>query len=152
MDARISKYIQYRLRTLNERQKELQRLLAKREELRNNVIDASPDYMDGQPRGKGTTSSPTERKVIQLERLDKRIEKLEKELAEFKAIEQKIYLMGRIPRIIYERTIKGETLNDLVAAELGITDRALYIAKAKITSYIAKELGEYIDEKELEEL
>lgn len=95
MDIRIRKYIQYKVRTLNERRKELDKLNAKREELRRQVIDESPAYMDGQPRGKGGTSNPTESKVIKLEKIDRRIGVLDSELKKYAEIEEKIRLMRK---------------------------------------------------------
>ena len=53
MDIRIRKYIQFKIRNLGLRKKELEKLIAKREELRKDVIDSSPDAPDGQPKGKG---------------------------------------------------------------------------------------------------
>ena len=83
MDQRIKKYIQYKARTLEDRKKELARLKAERETLRQDIIDESPGGMDGMPRGKGKTSSPVESKVLRLEKVDRRIEVLDKELKKY---------------------------------------------------------------------
>lgn len=150
MDVRIRKYIQYKIRTLNERRKELLELNRKYEELRRQVIDESPACMDGQPRGKGGTSNPTENKVIKLEKIDKRKAVLEDEIKKFAEIEEKIKLMGREPYLIYKHTIADELNPEYVSMEVGMCRTSLFMAKGKIMEFIATELGEYIDLEELE--
>ena len=93
MDIRIRKYIQYKIRTLNERRQERYKLKELREELRQDVIDASPGAPDGQPKGKGNTGDPTYRKAVKLSEVDHRLDILDKELQKFEEIEQKIKLM-----------------------------------------------------------
>lgn len=93
MDIPVKKYIQYKIRTLNLRKKEFDKLNKRRNELRQQIIDESPGTMDGLPRGKGRVSNPVESKVIKMERIDKRIEVLESELKKFAEIENKIRLM-----------------------------------------------------------
>lgn len=93
MDIRIKKYIQYKVRTLEERRQELVKLKAKREELRREIMDASPETPDGQPRGKGGTGDPTQRKALKLIEIDRRIGVLDGELKRFVDIEQNIRLM-----------------------------------------------------------
>lgn len=146
MDIRIGKYIQYKIRTLSERRKELETLKLQRNKLRQDIIDESPAPPDGQPSGKGATSSPVESKVLRLEKIDKRIETLEKELSDFKSIEEKIRLMGREAYLVYKHTIVGEMNPEYVAMEIGICRRSLFYMKAGILKYIATELGEYLDE------
>lgn len=148
MDIRIRKYIQYKARTLNERKKELYKLTKKREELRRDVIDSSPAGMDGQPRGKGGTSNPTESKVLRLEKIDKRIEVLDTEIKKFADVEQKIFLMGRIANGVYKETILKEMNPEYIAMQLGISRASLFNIKAKILEFIATELGEYLNDEE----
>lgn len=95
MDIRIKKYIQYKVRTLNERKKEIEKLQKQREELRQNIIDESPSPQDGQPKGKGGSSSPVENKVLKLEKIDRRIGVLDSEIKKFQEIEEKIRLMRK---------------------------------------------------------
>lgn len=95
MDIRIKKYIQYKIKTLNERRRELYKLKQERETLRQEIIDESPAPQDGQPKGKGGSSSPVETKVIKLEKIDKRIGILDGELKKFQEIEDKIQLMRK---------------------------------------------------------
>lgn len=150
MDIRIKKYIQYKIRTLSDRRRELNNLQRRREELRRDVIDESPLPQDGQPRGKGGTSNPVENKVLKLEKIDKRIGVLDAELKKYEEIEQKIRLMGRIPYEIYRQSIAKEINAEYLAMELGMCERSLYTTKSKLLEFIATELGEYIDMNEIE--
>lgn len=93
MDIQIKKYIQYKIRTLNERKKERDRLAREYDTLRQEIIDESPSPQDGQPKGKGGSSSPVESKVLKLEKIDRRIATLDGELKKFQEIEEKIRLM-----------------------------------------------------------
>ena len=102
-------------------------------------------------KGRGGFSSPTESKVLKLEKIDKRIATLDKELKDFQNVEEKIYLMGRIPRTIYKELILKEANHELIAMQLGISERQLYYAKGGLYKFIATELGEYFDEKDLED-
>lgn len=93
MDIRIKKYIQYKIKTLKERKKERDRLAREYDTLRQEIIDESPAPQDGQPKGKGGSSSPVESKVLKLEKIDRRIATLDGELKKFQEIEDKIQLM-----------------------------------------------------------
>lgn len=93
MDIRVKKYIQYKIRTLSDRRREFDKLQRKRDELRMDIIDESPAPQDGQPRGKGGTSNPVETKVLKLEKIDKRIETLDREIKKFSEVEANIRLM-----------------------------------------------------------
>ena len=146
MDIRIQKYIQYKIRTLNERKKELERLMKQREELRKDIIDESPTPADGQPRGKGGTSNPVESKVLRLEKVDRRIGTLDEELKKFAEVEEKVRLMGREPYTIYKKVIEAEYNGEYIAMELGMSFRTFCRMKAGLIRYIAEELGEYLEE------
>lgn len=147
MDQRIKKYIQYKARTLEDRKKELARLKTERETLRQDIIDESPGGMDGMPRGKGKTSSPVESKVLRLEKVDRRIEVLDKELKKYIEVENKIRLMGREAYTIYSRTIASDMNPEFVALELGMCRATLFNVKGKLMEYIAEELGEYLGDR-----
>lgn len=146
MDIEIRKYIQYKVRTLNKRKWELTKLRARREELRREILDESPLPPDGQPKGKGSTSSPVESKVLRLEKMEQRIDKIDRELTKFKEIERKIKLMGRIPRTIYLETIVGTTNPDIIIGSLCICRTEFYNVKKGLLEFIASELGEFLDE------
>ena len=150
MDIRIRKYIQYKIRTLNDRRQERVKLRELKEEMRQDIIDASPGAPDGQPKGKGNTGDPTYRKAYKLTEVDRRLDVLDKELKRFEEIEQKIKLMGKDVYGVYEATIKQELNPQYVALEVGMSERTLYNVKAKLLEYIATELGEYLNENELD--
>ena len=152
MDRPIRKYIQYKIRTLNERKKELERLKKEREDLRQEIIDESPAPQDGQPRGKGGTSRPVENIVIRLEKIDKRIDVLSGDIKKFTEIEEKIRLMGREMYMIYKRGIVDDANQEYVAMEVGMAIAPYYRAKAKLIEYIAEELGEYLETEEEREV
>ena len=145
MDIRIKKYIQYKIKTLNERRRELYKLKQERETLRQEIIDESPAPQDGQPKGKGGSSSPVETKVIKLEKIDKRIGVLDGELKKFQEIEDKIKILGREPYLIYKLGIVEDANQEYAAMEVGMAIAPYYRAKAKLLEYIAEELGEYLN-------
>ncbi len=152
MDLHIRNYILYKIRTLDERKKELNRLLEARERMRSEVIESSPGAMDGQPRGKGGTSDPVLSKVLKLEEIDKRISVLDNELKAIERAEKKIYIVGgNLSLRIYNETIKNEANLEYKAFEFGMGRATLWRYRSKLMEMIAKELGEYINLDELED-
>lgn len=147
MDIQIRKYIQYEIRELSKRKKEQKKLEQRLKELRQEILDESPLPPDGQPRGKGASSNPVENKVIRLEKVEKRFEVLNRELENFDKLENKIMLMGRIPRVIYKETIVGTSNPEYVAISLGICRASLFNIKASILKYIGEELGLFLEEE-----
>ena len=152
MDKRIRKFIMYKAQSQEQRRKELEWLKAKREEMRQDLIDSSPEYMDGQPRGKGGTGDPTQRKALKLIDIDKRVKTLEEELQVFKDYENEILPQDVLQKQIYEETVKKECLNlDAKAQQIHIGRRQLINGRARILRYFATKLGEYIDLEGLDE-
>ncbi len=152
MDLHVRNYILYKIRTLDERKKELNKLLEARERMRNEVIDSSPSAMDGQPRGKGGTSDPTLSKVLKLEQIDKRIGVIDNELKAIKRAEEKIFVVGgNLGLRIYNETIKHESNLEYKSMELGMGRATLWRYRSKLMEIFAKELGEYINLDELED-
>lgn len=149
MDVQIGKYVQYKLRSLKKKRRQLKDLKARRDKLRQEIIDESPPPPDGQPKGKGATSSPVETKVIRLEKVEERIFQVDAELKKFEEIEKNISLMGREQKIIYKETILKDTTADVIADYLDIGRTKLFHIKSKLLEYIAKELGEYFDDDDL---
>ena len=147
MDIELRRYIQYRIRTLNKKKRELNKLSEKIEVLRQEIIDESPLPPDGQPKGKGSTSSPVETKVIRLEKLEKRIGVIDKDIEEIKSVEKKIQIMGRTVRTVYKETIVGNTNPEIVAMYLNISRASLYNIKKKLFEFIATELGYFLEDK-----
>ena len=145
MDLQIRNYILYKARTFEQRKKELQKLKKRYEEMKQDIIDESPEYMDGMPHGKGGTSDPTQSKVLRFEKLDQRIKVLERELAIFDKVEEKITIMGSLSRRIYRETIKGQSNLEYKAMEYGMCPKTLYNYRSKLLEMIAEDLGEYID-------
>ncbi len=154
MDKRIRKYMLYKANheTREQDRKALAWLKKEREEMRKDLIDASPEYMDGQPKGKGQTGDPTQRKTMRLIEIDRRIEKLERELQVFKTLENEILPRDDLKKQIYEETIKKTcTSLDAKADQIHIGRRQLINGRAKILEYIATELGEYMDMEDIHE-
>ncbi len=59
IDKKVYGYIEFELKHYNDNAKKI-------EEIRANIIETSPEPADGQPKGQGGTSKPTERKGIKL--------------------------------------------------------------------------------------
>lgn len=59
IDKKVYGYIDYELKHYSENTKKI-------DEIRANIIEASPEPADGQPKGQGGTGKPTERKGIKL--------------------------------------------------------------------------------------
>lgn len=59
IDKKVYGYIDYELKHYDENTKKI-------DEIRANIIEASPEPSDGQPKGQGGTGNPTERKGIKL--------------------------------------------------------------------------------------
>ena len=59
IDKKVYGYIDYELKHYDENTKKI-------DEIRANIIEASPEPSDGQPKGQGGTRNPTERKGIKL--------------------------------------------------------------------------------------
>lgn len=147
MDIELRKYIQYRIRTLNKKRQELNKLREKINILKQEIIDESPLPQDGQPKGKGFVSSPVETKVLRIEKMEKRVGAIDKDIEELKTLEKKIYIMGRIVKTIYKETIVGKANPELVAMSLCISKASLFRTKAKLFEFIATELGYYYNDK-----
>ncbi len=145
MDLHIRNYILYKTRNLNEQKKVLQKLKKHYEEMKQDIIDETTGVMDGQPRGKGQISDPTQAKVIRFEQLDKRIKNIENELDVFKKFEEKVTIMGSLTRRIYNDTIKGQSNLEYKAMEYGMATKTLYNYRGKLLEMLATDLGEYID-------
>lgn len=149
MELQIRNYILYKARTFEQRKKELRKLKEIYEEMKRDIIDESPEYMDGQPHGKGGTSDPVSSKVIKFEKLDKRISTLEHELNTFAKAEEKINIMGSLTRRIYKETIKGQANLEYKAMEYGMGTRTLYNYRGQLLEMLATDLGEYLDIEKL---
>lgn len=59
IDKEVYKYIEYELRHFEKNKRKL-------EELRDEIIESSPEPPDGMPKGQGSTGNPTESKVLKL--------------------------------------------------------------------------------------
>ena len=59
IDKKVYKYIDYELMHYEDNKKRL-------DEIREEILESSPLPPDGQPRGQGGTSNPTEQKVVKL--------------------------------------------------------------------------------------
>lgn len=149
MDLHIRKYVLFKAHKLEEQRKELFWLNAKREELRQNVIDASAFSMDGQPHGKGGTTDVTSNKAMKLLEIDRRIKSIKNDLSAFESVEKR--LKGHLKQIYDETIVKECTDLDAKAMICNCGRAQLIRRRGKILTMIAKELGEYIDIEELED-
>ena len=145
MDLKIRNYVLYKVRTFEARRKELERLQKSYESMKRDIIDESGMVLDGQPKGQGQVSDPTQSKVIRIEHLDKRIKTLEKELDVFRKFDEKINAMGSLTRRIYWDTIKHQANLEYKAMEYGMTRKTLYNYRSKLLEMLATDLGEYLD-------
>lgn len=59
IDKKVYKYIDYELMHYEDNKKKL-------EEIREEILESSPLPPDGQPKGQGSTSNPTEQKAVKL--------------------------------------------------------------------------------------
>lgn len=133
----------YKVRTFGERKKELQKLLATREELRKDVIEETGNVPDGQPTGKGMTGNPTEKKALRLIEVDRRIARLEEEIRILTEFEKN--LQG-IQKEVYIETCKKDCINlTAKAQQIGMGRRQLIEMRGKILRYLAQQLGEYLE-------
>ena len=158
MDLRVRKYVLYRVRKKENDRKYLIKLKQYRDQMKQDIIDESPDYMDGQPRGKGKTGDVTQRKALRLVDVDRRIERIEKELAAIQNVEDKINNMWSYDRKgkrvnlaldMYNETIKKECTDLTAKAQLmNIGRRQLIQGRARLLEMFAVELGEYINIEE----
>lgn len=149
MDLRVRKYVLYRVQNKEKDRRYLIKLKKIRDQMKQDIIDESPDYMDGQPRGKGKTGDVTQRKALKLIEVDRRIETLERELAAIDNVDSRIKTMGKKARDIYEETIKKDCTDLTAKAQLIEIGRTRLIqGRAKILEMFATELGEYVDVKE----
>lgn len=141
MDKPIRKYVLYKARNLREMKKELKRL----KEVRQDIIDSSPLPPDGQPKGKGGTSNPVESKVLRLEKLNFRCDKLAREI---EAIEGTRDLLDKYQQEIFDETVIK--FCDLTAKSdlLQIPIKRLHQERGKIVRLMAERLGEYIEDKD----
>lgn len=145
MDLQTRNYILYKIRTISKRKREFERLKKERDIIRKDIIDESPAPIDGQPRGKGKTSSPVEHKVLRLENIEKRMSNLDREFLAFEQAEKKIRLIGGKSWRIYMDTIRNESNLDLKAMEYEMSNKSLYNYRVKLIELVAKELGEFLD-------
>jgi len=146
MDLRIRKYILYKVQNKDKNTSYLEKLKRLRNKMRAEIIDESPEYMDGQPKGKGQTGDVTQRKALKLIEVDRRIDHLEKELEAIKSVEKRIDTMGKVVKDIYNETIKKECTDLTAKAQLiPMGRRQLIQGRAKLLEMFAAEMGEYID-------
>lgn len=59
IDKKVYNYIEFELQHYEENKEKLK-------EMRADIIEASPEPSDGQPKGQGSTGKPTERKTVKL--------------------------------------------------------------------------------------
>ena len=142
MDRPLRKYILYKSRNVKEMEKELRTLTEKKKD----IIDSSPLPPDGMPHGKGMTSNPVESKVIRLEKINERIQRLQKEI---EAIRGTRDLLDPFMQAIYDEAIIKYCRDMRAKADLMNMDYdRLRKDRGKILTLIAKRLGEIFEDDE----
>lgn len=149
MDKQLRSYLVNKLRNYEKDKKKLEMLKKILEERRMDIIEEQPAYMDGQPKGKGVTSNPTQSKVIRLDMLEKRIKALEWDFEAIKRFEEKISGMDEIMMRIYRDTLRGRQNLEYKAMDYGMAVRTLYNYRTKLLKLLAIEMGECLDLEEL---
>ena len=131
MDKEIYNYIDYELTNYKHYESKI-------EAIRNSIIQSSPPFPDGQPRGNGT-SDPTLDKVIKLTtplaiyRMENNKECIERALKKLDPYYTKFF----------EKNYKENNGNNKIGVcyELAMSERTYYRMKGKIIEYVAREMG-----------
>lgn len=142
MDRRLRKYMLYKAKEIDKSKSQLRSLIARRKD----IIDSLGGFsMDGQPHGKGLAGKPTEQRAIRLLKIDKRIARLEEEIAVFEKFEKE---STGLARQVYFETIKKDCIDLNAKADLlNISPKKLFKTRGKILKYLATELGELFEEE-----
>lgn len=139
MERHIRKIVLYKARHIDEMKKELREL----EQMKQDIIDESPEPQDGMPHGKGNTSNPTESKVIRIAKLDTRINKLTFEIKTI--LETRDYLTDE-QKEIYDNSIIKKVNTDYTIDTERYSRKYFFNERGKILKAIAIRLGEYYEE------
>lgn len=107
------------------------------EEMQREIIDSSPEPLDGQPRGNGT-SNPTEQKAIKL-RTARSILIVERKL---KYVENAIARLNEDEKEIFEIIFKEKHNQRMAETYKYISSDTYYNVYRKIIYYTALEFGE----------
>ncbi len=130
IDKKVYNYIDYELQHYQENKKKL-------EEMRADIIDASPEPSDGQPKGKGETGKPTEGKAIKLMssiaivKLENTINAIEKVKSRLNEDYQKFFEFNYIKQAGIVKTCN----------EIPIGERTYYNMRDKIVFAVGQEMG-----------
>lgn len=130
IDKKVYKYIDYELQHYEENKKRL-------EELREDIIESSPLPPDGQPKGQGGTSNPTERKGIKLTssvaliKIENTINTIDKVYVQLDSDYKKFFDFH------YK---KGEGIVR-TCQEVGIAEKTYYRWRDNIVNLVGKEMG-----------
>lgn len=139
MERHIRKIVLWKARHLEEMKKELWKL----EEMKRNIIEASPMPPNGMPRGNGSTSNPTESKAIRLSKIDTRIEKLKFEI---RTIQETREYLTEEQKEIYDNSIIKKVNTDYTIDVGRYSRKYFFNERGKILKTIAIRLGEYYEE------
>lgn len=130
IDKKVYKYIDYELQHYEENKKKL-------EELRNDIIEASPEPPDGQPKGQGTTGNPIERKVMKLTSSVALIE-IEKRV---NAIDKVYKHLDNDYKEFFDWNYKKNMGIVKTCMEVNISERSYYNMRDKIVYNVGMEMG-----------
>lgn len=138
MDRYIRKYILGEARHIPQLKKQLMKL----KERRQMIFDSSPPPPDGMPHGQGMSGDPTANKALRLEKIDARINHIERELKVFQEFEDSL---DGVYKDIYKNTILKERNLEYNAMLSNYSLRNQGYIRAKMLDNIAERLDYFLD-------
>ena len=130
IDKKVYKYIDYELQHYEDNKKKL-------DEIREEILEASPLPPDGQPKGQGGTSNPTEQKTVKLIS-SVAIMKIEKTI---QAIDKVYDCLETDYKTFFDWNYKKNAGIVRTCQEVGIAERTFYNMRDKIVYNVGMELG-----------
>lgn len=130
IDKKVYNYIDYELQHYEDNKKRL-------EELKADIIDASPEPSDGQPKGQGGTGNPTESKALKLTssvaivKLESTLNAIEKVRSRLNEDYLKFFEFNYIKQAGIVKTCN----------EIPIGERTYYNMRDKIVYAVGQEMG-----------
>lgn len=130
IDKKVYKYIDYELQHYEDNKKKL-------EEIREEILEASPLPPDGQPKGQGSTSNPTEQKAVKLIS-SVALVKIEKTL---NSIDKVYDRLEQDYKNFFDWNYKKGVGIVRTCQEVNISERTFYNMRDKIVYNVGMELG-----------
>ena len=130
IDKKVYKYIDYELLHYEDNKKRL-------DEIREEILEASPLPPDGQPHGQGGNSNPTEQKAVKLIS-SVALMKIEKTIG---AIDKVYDRLENDHKKFFDWNYKKNAGIVRTCQEVGIAERTYYNMRDKIVYNVGMELG-----------